>query len=291
MKKEDRKQIIRIIESKYKDYIDIQKNNELIKKYNIEKRLANLKKFIISFLRKDKISSNKKKLFPKLERILFGLIQDFRRLEIEPIDINYEKTILNDSITDYINNILENRQWYGQALLECYLEVYFNFTILKCKKKLEYRPEYLINPNTNQLLEYDIFYSDFDLAFEFQGEWHYIKEEQQIRDQIKIDISLERKKTLIHINAYQLNHLKLSELISNILITNHTKNSKKVIQRIFASNLIYSEVLLYLDKKAEDYINNTKYKYPITSNNNANCIYSKTENTLLKNYNCIPSLE
>lgn len=76
-----------------------------------------------------------------------------------------------------------------------------------------------------------------------------------------------------------------------MLVTNNIKNSKKIIQNFFASNLIYSEVLAYLDEKSKSYLNNTKDKYPITSNSNANCIYSKTENTLLKNYNCIPSLE
>lgn len=191
----------------------------------------------------------------------------------------------------YIDKILGERQWHGQALLECYLEIYFNFTILKSPKKPDYRPDYLINPRTGELLEYDMFYSDFDLAFEFQGEQHYTNTYQQFKDQVKVDISLEKRKTLIHVNAYQLNHKVLTELISNIFMNKEGKNSKKIIQRLFASAAIYSEALKYLDDKSSEYINNTEKKYPTTSTTEALCIYQKKQNSLLKNYNLIPRLK
>lgn len=286
----NKKQLIQI-KKKYKNYIASNQDNIMLAQYRIQARLRNLEKNMNYFLKKENISQNKKKLYPKISKLLFGLSEDFKRLGLEILDFDLEKKCLNQDLIGYIDSILKNRKWYGQALLECYLEIYFNFTILKCSKKLEYRPVFLINPTTEQALEYDIFYCDFGIGFEFQGEYHYIDDKQKNRDKLKIDLSLEKNKTIIHVNASQLDHKKLSELISNILIKNSNTKNKKIIQRLFASTLIFDDALLYLDSKSKDYLNNTKNKYPNTSSKEALCVYQKENNTLSKNYALIPKIK
>lgn len=60
------------------------------------------------------------------------------------------------------------------------------------------------------------------------------------------------------------------------------KNSKKIIQRLFASAAIYSEALKYLDDKSSEYINNTEKNIPQHLPREALCIYQRSRNSIAK---------
>jgi hypothetical protein len=61
-----------------------------------------------------------------------------------------------------------------------------------------YRPVWLKNPETDRLLELDFYIPSVKVAFEIQGEHHYLKEEQKKRDLIKIKLCRNKGIKLLH---------------------------------------------------------------------------------------------
>ena len=77
-----------------------------------------------------------------------------------------------------------------------------------------YRGLSIINPKTGYSLEIDIYYPDYKLAFEFQGEEHYkitdftdkeATKEIQYRDSVKSNFCLENNILLVTVKALELN--------------------------------------------------------------------------------------
>lgn len=98
----------------------------------------------------------------------------------------------------------------GESIMRDLLEN----TIFPNKKFPTIRPEFLKNPETGWPLELDCYNEDMRLAFEFQGIQHYQPvrlyggkerfEQQQKQDQLKRELCVEEKITLIEIDAREL---------------------------------------------------------------------------------------
>jgi len=105
-----------------------------------------------------------------------------------------------------------------------------------------YRGLGIKNDKTNNSLEVDIYYPDYKLAFEFQGEEHYnvtsfadneMVKEIKRRDLIKLEFCKEHGITLIAVNALKLGvrcgrHMKLPD----IKITPYNRNDSCFISKV-----------------------------------------------------------
>jgi len=182
----------------------------------------------------------------------------------------------------YKSNYDGKFKFKGENLLNLYLELVIKFTILRTENNRNIRPDFLKNPLTGQSLELDIFYKDFKLAFEFQGEHHYSNLYQVEKDKEKLNLSCNNGILLIPINACQLNSTEIISLtINNIKdfynlndsITQKSKQTnqtnqtnirdfQKLAQRMQLSLMIFHDSFSWLDNLSNNYINKAKRNTP-----------------------------
>jgi len=103
---------------------------------------------------------------------------------------------------------------YAEDLFEKALRLTIkpNINIIK-----NHRPKWLINPETNKILEYDFYIPVLKLAFEIQGPTHYNDKEQIKRDFYKRKLSLLNSITLKRKDIYQLNPFSIRRLLYEII--------------------------------------------------------------------------
>lgn len=271
----NRKKLIKKIKNKQADYlskIDIDET-----KINIENRFKKLTGLIARLLRREKASSNGIKSIYSLSKVIFGLSEDFIRLKLLAYSFEYELEILNSYIIDIvesyrISNYHGKTASYAETLLNIYLDLYITLTVKDVTKRLEEYPSFLINPLTGSNLELDVTFEDFKLSFEMQGEHHYTLPNVIAKDIVKRTLTLANNRVLVPVNVFQINHLKLSNLITNSIkdfynfhnnIVNKTNPSVmekkgllsflKLTQRIILADKVFKPALDYIDRFAEDY--------------------------------------
>lgn len=258
----------------------------------LDKKFLNFNNKFKTFLRSEYASRNSLKQIPHLSSLIWG-IQDYQRqLRLVPYGFTTELSIVNKYLIttlDRLSTSKYNSQCasYGEALLNCYLDLYITFTIRATPKEIDAHPNFLVNPLTGSLLELDVFFEDFKLAFEFQGEHHYTNPNVQVKDTTKQLLSSANNHVLIPVNISQLSHNCLASLICNSIkeqhdltaFFNHFNNENvnkrsahqlyKVIQRICLSHLLYKEAIDWLDAKSQTYINGRIPSSPISAQTNA----------------------
>lgn len=176
---------------------------------------------------------------------------------------------------------------YGETLLNCYLDCFISFTILRTAKEIEAKPALLCSPLSGSLLELDVLFEEFKLAFEFQGERHYTDAPVMRNDWIKrIEVPLHGR-ILVPVNVSQLSSELLGELIINsvkdslglheYLISPESAGLDwpatkreiisfcKAVQRIYLSQQIFGETLCWLDEVSTKYIADARIRSPISS--------------------------
>ena len=89
---------------------------------------------------------------------------------------------------------------YGEKLLRGFVTKCFP----KQKRLLNYRGAGIINPNTSQPLEIDVYFPNIKLGFEFHGRQHLTDESQRNRDKIKRKQCKEKGIVLIEIYTSNL---------------------------------------------------------------------------------------
>jgi hypothetical protein len=150
------------------------------------------------------------------------------------------------------------------------------------------KPGFLVNPATGALLELDVLFEDFRLAFEFQGEHHYTNPKDQRKDQIKLATCAAHRRILVPVNISQLNGPHLALLIGNsmkdqlglhdvLTLRNPSVFAQggvspqqllqfsKAIQRIYLATTIFDESLTWIDGKAQDYVAKQLASSPISA--------------------------
>ncbi|PZU99461.1 MAG: hypothetical protein DCF32_18670 [Leptolyngbya sp.] len=142
---------------------------------NLESRFKNLRNKFSAQLRKESGSANSVKLIPTISRILFGLQEDFTRLSLPRYEFQTETEIINEYLISFlerqrITQYMGECQYYGETLLNIYLDLFITLTCLKTPRNIEHKPGFLVNPKTGNILELDVLLEEFLLAFEFQGE-------------------------------------------------------------------------------------------------------------------------
>jgi len=290
MNKTERDMIKQKAQSNQRQYLE--SILDMSQKQTIGKKLDNFNNKFKRFLRCEYGSNNSLKQIPHLSALIWS-IQDYQRqMHITLYSFHEELSILNYYIISALDSLSTSKYnskcpSYGEALLNCYLDIYITFTIRATQKEIDAHPNFLINPLTGANLELDVLFENFKLAFEFQGEHHYTDTSTQTKDALKRGISTTNNHVLIPVNISQLSHECLSSLICNSIkeqklltsFVNDFENTNingtalhqlyKVIQRIYLAHLLFKEALDWLDSRALNYINGRIPSSPISAQSSA----------------------
>lgn len=282
------------IKESQKQYLEKIVNQEYYSDFT--KKFKNLTKKIQKLLRKEYISENSLKNIPTISTLIFGFVEDIKQKHALSYDFDGEVKIVNEYLIKYVENKIStsyNKKCpsYGEALLNAYVDLFITTTVFKTDKESPAYPDFLINPKTGSNLELDIWFEDFHIAFEFQGEHHYTDIKTIEKDKFKLTKCPTKGISLIPVNPSQLNSDILQKLIVNSIkdflqLNNLFKDKRieywaeylaqveisnkqllrfsKVVQRLYLSRIIFSESLKWLDTKSDKYITNCKRKYPAT---------------------------
>ena len=260
---------------------------------NFKERLGRVDVVLRGILRKEPGSENSLKDVPTFVRYLFGLREDALRLAIPIPPVLREIEILNDLVIAALEQRRSTKYSgecasYGETLLNCYLDLFVTLTVNKTPRHLGARPSFLVNPGTGANLELDVILEDFRLAFEFQGEHHYVEAKVIERDKFKLAECAQFQRILIPVNPYQLQAAALQELILNSikdqlqigsLLSSPATFSPSVVsasnkqllqfskaaQRIYLSNMLFSRAMQWVDSHATSYIANISSHSPIST--------------------------
>jgi hypothetical protein len=259
---------------------------------NIEERLHNLNVKVNSLMRKVSGSANSVKDLPTIARILFGLQEDLIRWGLPAYPFAKEKAPVNQYLTSYLDGKRRSHYSgecasYGETLLNCYLDSFITLTVLKTPKEIGAKPSFLVNPSTGSLLELDILFEEFRLAFELQGEHHYVDPKVIAKDAFKLAECHRNRKVLIPLNLGQLQSSTIRDLIANsikdalklhdvVALNDPAKYTlgsasqqeltgfKKAVQRMYLASELFDDTLKWLDTEAASYIGNMAARSPIS---------------------------
>ncbi len=259
----------------------------------LQPRFLNLARKLRAFVRKQDGSLNAVKAIPNLSRVLFGLAEDLNRLGLPGYPFAHETKIVNDGAIAALevrrrSNYSGECASYGESLLNCYLDVFVTFTVLNTPKDIGAKPTFLVNPVTGSVLELDILLEDFRLAFEFQGEHHYMDPKVQAKDAFKLARCGALQRILIPVNISQLQRAELETLIVNsmkdflglheVLLNGDPSKLpigaasakqlvgfSKATQRIFLAETIFRPTLDWLDAHASTYVANAITRSPVSA--------------------------
>jgi len=254
----------------------------------IEARFNNLGTRLTHQLRKSERSARSGRSMSTVARSIFGLQEDIKRLSLPNYDFGIEKEIVNTFIISFLSHRRETKydgecEFYGETLLNLYLDIFITLTCQKTTRKIEHKPGFLVNPRSGDLLELDVTLEEFRLAFEFQGDSHYINQKEIDKDKVKIDKCATNKVILIPVNIYQLESNRLMELILNsmkdaVIISDsanvnsrltadskHKISYKKACQRIYLAKTLFDIAIKWLDAYALRFRDTQKVRNPIST--------------------------
>ncbi len=150
----------------------------------------------------------------------------------------------------------------------------------------------MVNPKTGQLLELDITLEEFLLAFEFQGESHYLEKNEMEKDVVKLSKCTSNNVILVPVNIYQLESRRLMRLIlnsmkdfldskykesriclkadsSNKMNPKYMRPYKKICQRIYLAETLFGSAIDWLDEFALRFRSTQAKRNPISSTTEA----------------------
>jgi hypothetical protein len=291
MQKPERAKTIRAIKARHVAYLATIAGSK--HEQAVRSRFRLLARRLQDLLRKNEGSANSLKGIPSPATLLFGLEEDLPRLRLPAFSFDQEKAALNR----YVISALDQRRVskysdecgsYGEALLNCYLDLFITLTVPKTPRKIEAKPSFLVNPVTGSGLEIDVLLEDFRLAFEFQGEHHYVDPKVMAKDAFKLNALAGHKRILIPVNIVQLHGETLQTLIVNsikdhldlhrLLVSRDPSKLQpasasptqliqfsKAVQRIYLSKILFGPSFAWLDNEAKQYISQQSRRNPVSS--------------------------
>ena len=291
MEKPERTRTIRAVKAEHASYLIriAESEHELA----LRSRFRNVQRKLQNLLRKTEGSINSLKGVPKLARLLFGLHEDLPRLRLPTLSFDGETEAVNRLIIAALKKRLASNYSgecgsHGEALLNCFLDLFITLTVPETPREFEAKPGFLVNPVTGSLLEIDVLLEEFRLGFEFQGEHHYTDSKVQAKDAFKLKAFAKHARILIPVNIVQLQGDELQTLIVNsikdhlglhdLLVAKdprklkpgfssykHLLSFNKATQRIYLSKVLFARSLAWLDCEAKQYIAIMHHRNPISS--------------------------
>jgi hypothetical protein len=291
MDKPQRERVRRLVKIDHEAYLSTIVGASLFQSF--KERLGRVDSVLRDILRKEPGSENSLKEIPTFVRCLFGLREDALRLGIPIPPFYREIELLNDLVIAALSQRRSTRYSgecasYGETLLNCYLDLFVTLTVDKTPRRLGAKPSFLVNPKTGANLELDVILEDFRLAFEFQGEHHYVDEKVIERDKFKLTECAQFQRILIPVNPYQLQAVTLQKLILNSIkdqlqigaLFSSPKTFRpsavsasnkqllqfsKAAQRIYLANMLFSRSMQWVDSYAISYIEKIASHSPIST--------------------------
>jgi hypothetical protein len=291
MDKPQREKVRRLVKIDHEAYLSSIARTSHFQSF--KERLGRVDIVLRDILRKEPGSENSLKDVPTFVRYLFGLREDALRLAIPIPSFVREIEVLNDLVIAALEQRRSTKYSgecasYGETLLNCYLDLFVTLTVIKTPRRLGARPSFLVNPATGANLELDVILEDFRLAFEFQGEHHYVDEKVIERDKFKLAECAQFQRILIPVNPYQLQAAALQTLVLNSIkdqlqigsllsspatfspsaVSASNKQLlqfSKAAQRIYLSNMLFSRAMQWVDSHATSYIANISSHSPIST--------------------------
>ncbi|WP_068814928.1 hypothetical protein [Phormidesmis priestleyi] len=292
MDKPQRNRITAIIKNRNQHYLDSVASADYYSKF--QQKFTNLTRKTRSLTRKEYGSENSIAEASRLGRLIAGFIEDMRQKKAPVFDFLEYKAVLNEYLINYLeakrkSNYDGGCASYGETLFVLYLDLFITATINEIDRELQANPPFLINPKTSAVLEIDVFFENFKLGFEFQGEHHYTDLKTQEKDLFKINECRNKEIVLIPVNISQLNGKIIQALVINsikVFLGIHdlftlkrdtfkpptTIKSKqllnfcKITERLYTSTAIFDTSTAWLDGEAAKYISNVQFRSPISSN-------------------------
>ncbi|MGF1567417.1 MAG: hypothetical protein ACFCVD_05010 [Nodosilinea sp.] len=291
MDKSQRNRITAVIKHHNQQYLNSVANE--IYFLNFEKRFAKLTRKVRSLTRKEYGSERSLSELSCLGRLVSGFMEDIKQKKAPAFNFLEYKKILNEYLINYLdikrkNNYDGQCASYGETLFVLYLDLFITATVSTSERELQANPHFLVNPKTGSLLEIDILFEYFRLAFEFQGEHHYADPKTQEKDVFKLSECQKKRIILVPVNISQLNSSVLQGLIINSikdflgihdLFTSKRKifqpaltikseqllNFCKITERLYTSVVVFDSCASWLDALAVRYVGNIRDRSPISS--------------------------
>lgn len=291
MDKVARQRLIKPIKEKHTEYLA--RVSSLGIPSSFSDRFTKLGKKLQGLLRKEYASTNSMTEIAGISTIVFGLVEDIQQKRLPAYRFDAELKLVNDYLSKYLDSKSASKydgkcSSYGETLLVLYLDLFVTATISETDRELQTKPAFLINPKTGSVLEIDVLFEDFQLAFEFQGEHHYTDDAVKEKDRFKLEELRKRKVVLIPVNISQLNGKELQKLIVNSIKdflgihdlftdkrtrfdvdslprTRQLLNFSKIAQRLYLSSVLFTENLNWLDEKSRKYITSRTKDSPMSS--------------------------
>ena len=109
-------------------------------------RFRKLTRKLQDLLRKAESSANSLKVIPTIARLLFGLQEDIQRLRLPQFSFVRETEVLNRFIIAALNGRRASKyagacDSYGEALLNCYLDLFITLTVWKTPRRSRQCPD------------------------------------------------------------------------------------------------------------------------------------------------------
>jgi hypothetical protein len=288
MNRAERNKIVRPVKAQHAAYLASIASSPHAQ--GLHRRFTNFARKFQAFSRKDQGSLNALNTIPNLARLLFGLREDLQQFGLPKYSFDLERETINRSIIAALDaRLTQKYDGYGaprgpvsrgEALLNCYLDVFITFTVLRAPKEIGAKPTYLVNPRTGNSgeLELDVEFEGFRLAFEFQGHpTHYTDRNTRAKDAFKLAELPTHSRVLIPVNVSQLHSRALQSLIANsmkdhvgvheVLATSDPSRFapgaaspqqllrfSKAVQRLYLAESIFRIALDWIDANARAYL-------------------------------------
>lgn len=120
---------------------------------------------------------------------------------------------------------------------------------------VNYRPDWLKNPQTGHNLELDFYIEKEHTAFEVQGPHHYVDKAQKARDYIKRKVCKERGICLIEVKAdendfYTLRHILRSTANHTAMTYGRKKRRKKSPRPTFRARMMAAKIAQQIETES-----------------------------------------
>lgn len=191
-----------------------------------------MNRYLNSLLRKELLSINQTKNFIKVNRQIQRISGYCQTNKLFRYNFYEEKIVLNNILISIYEINLESNYdkkcaSYGESLLNCYLDTLITLFDRHSEKDITKNFPFLNYPPSGENLELDVNFENLKLAFEFQGEYHYVDSRIQKKDKFKLSAMNRERRILIPVNVSQLQTDEIVDLILNAII--NSDNIKEVI--------------------------------------------------------------
>ena len=135
--------------SKHEQELYLETLSDVSEKVLFENRFKNFNNKFKRFLRCEFASNNSLKQIPHLSALIWNIQEFQRQLNIAPYNFLKELAVINQYLISALDILSSSKYYgkcpsYGEALLNCYLDLYITFTIKSTQKQIDAHLDFLV---------------------------------------------------------------------------------------------------------------------------------------------------